>query len=60
MEKGENIENSNLSDYLMKTFQQVSRLWDLAAILCIWRLREFTNSLRTIFAKTVRLLGHLV
>ena len=48
------MENPRLSNYLINAFQQVSRLWDLAAILSIWRLKEFTNPLRTIFAKITR------
>lgn len=60
MEKWENIENPRLSIHLTKAFQQINRLWDLAAILCMQRLKEFTNPLRTIFAKTMRLLGHLL
>lgn len=56
-----NTENPRLSNYPTKAFQWVSRLWDLAAIVCIWSLREFTNPWEpTIFAKTTRLWGHLV
>ena len=58
MKKEANIENMRLSINLTKTFQQVDRLWDLAATVCIQRLKEFANFLRTIFAKTVR--GHLI
>ena len=58
MKKEANTENMRLSINLTKTFQQVDRLWDLAATLCIQRLKEFANFLRTIFAKTVR--GHLI
>lgn len=60
MVKGKNTEHLRLSNYLTKILQQVSRLWDLAAILCIWRLKEFTKPLRTISTKTVSLLGHFV